>query len=154
MIVYVIGSLRNPIIPKVSNELEAAGYEVFSDWFAGGETADDCWMAYEKARGRTHREALEGYNAKHIFEYDRQHLDRADAGVLVMPAGKSGHIEMGYLAGRNKPTAILVNEEPERWDVMHLFAMYRCWSVEELIETFRVHMKRRGVSMAPWNGDR
>jgi hypothetical protein len=154
MIIYLIGSLRNDLIPKIANELEAAGLEVFSDWFAGGREADDEWMRYEKARGRTHRQALEGYNAAHVFDYDKRHLDRADAGVLVMPAGKSGHLEMGYLVGCKKPTAILFTEEPDRWDIMHLFATYHCWSIDELVETMALHQKRRGVNLTPWASDR
>jgi hypothetical protein len=132
MKIYIIGSLKNPAIPEIANQIEAAGHSVFSDWWAGGRDADDWWMEHEKARGRTHSQALYGYNARHIFNYDKFHLDRSEAGVLVMPAGKSGHLELGYLVGQGKPGFVLFLKEPERWDVMHLFAT-PAWSVEELI---------------------
>jgi nucleoside 2-deoxyribosyltransferase len=66
--------------------------------------------------------ALEGYAANHVFRYDRSHLDRASAGILLLPAGKSGHLEAGYLIGQGKPVWILMPGEPERFDVMYRFA--------------------------------
>lgn len=122
MIVYLIGSLRNPEVTKVAKILRDKGIEVFDDWHAGGEKADDAWMAYEKGRGRTYQEALQGHAAKHVFGYDFHHLNRADVGVLISPAGKSGHLELGYMLGRGKPGFIYMPDEPERWDVMYLFA--------------------------------
>lgn len=96
--------------------------EVFDDWYAAGPEADDYWQKYEQARGHSFIEALDGHAAYHVWNYDRFHLDRADVGVLVMPSGKSGHLELGYMAGAKKPTFILLEKEPERWDVMYRFA--------------------------------
>jgi hypothetical protein len=100
IVIYLIGSLRNPDVPKVAASLRAAGIEVFDDWYAAGYEADDMWKEYEQERGRGYLEALEGHAANHVFSFDKCHLDRADAGVLVAPAGKSGHLELGYLIGR------------------------------------------------------
>lgn len=33
MKIYVIGSLRNPEIPKFANELRSLDFEVFDDWY-------------------------------------------------------------------------------------------------------------------------
>lgn len=120
--VYLIGSLRNPIIPSLGRKIRALGYEVFDDWHGAGPEADDQWQRYEQDRGRTYTEALRGRAAQHVFAFDKKHLDMADIGVLVLPAGKSGHLELGYLAGRGKRTFILFDKEPERWDVMYNFA--------------------------------
>ncbi len=46
--IYLIGSLRNPNIPAIANELRTLGYEVFDDWYAAGPEADDYWKSYEK----------------------------------------------------------------------------------------------------------
>lgn len=121
-VVYLIGSLRNPKVLEVTNALTKAGFEVFSDWFAASENADDAWRDYEKGRGRTYTQAINGFAAKHVFAFDKYHLDRSTMGVLLMPAGKSGHLELGYLSGQGKPTFIYFDEEPERWDVMYQFA--------------------------------
>ena len=95
--------------------------DVFDDWFAAGELADDAWRDYEKARGHTYVEALDGYAANHVFSFDRRHLLEADVGVLVMPAGRSGHLELGYMAGLGKKTYIVLDPDVERWDVMYRF---------------------------------
>lgn len=109
------------------------GFEVFDDWVAAGHEADLKWQEYEIARGHTFEQALQGYAAKHVFEYDKFHLDRADIGVLLMPAGKSGHLELGYLRGREKPCFILFDEVPTRYDVMIQFAK-ACFSFDQLKE--------------------
>lgn len=120
--IYVIGSMRNPRVPEVAAAIRSTGWEAFDDWYSPGDQADDKWQAYEKQRGRTYREALAGYHAQHVFALDKYHLDRCDAAVLVLPAGKSAHIELGYIRGRDKPGYILLDAEPERFDIMNLFA--------------------------------
>lgn len=135
--IYLVGSLRNPNVPEVANKLRAAGYDVFSSWFCAGEVADDRWQEHEKGRGLTLKQALKDYAAQHVYEFDKQHLDRCDMAVLVMPAGKSGHLEIGYMAGNKKPTFVLFDKEPERWDVMLNFCTDIAFSVEELAEEIR-----------------
>lgn len=136
---YLIGSLRNPEVPVVAAELRQLNIDVFDDWFAAGPEADDYWQKYEKARGRSYGEALHGHSASHVFEYDKSHLDRCDFGVLVLPAGKSGHLELGYLIGQGKPGYILLAGEPERYDVMYRFATGVCSSLEKLLHMVRVN---------------
>src|SRR5258705_9932067 len=121
--IYLIGSLRNPEVPKIAQQirLRLLDLEVFDDWYAAGPTADDSWRDYEKARGRSYIESLGCYPARHVFEFDEAHLHRAVAAVLVLPAGKSAHLELGWLLGRGKPGYILL-DNPERWDVMYQFA--------------------------------
>lgn len=134
MKVYVIGSLRNPNVPLVAEQLRKAGYDAFDDWYAPGPDTDDYWRDYEKGKGSTYRDALKGHAAQHVFHFDKWHLDASDAAVLVMPAGKSCHLELGYMVGRGKPTFILFDEEPERFDVMHNFAAEIFFDVHTLIK--------------------
>lgn len=131
--IYLIGSLRNPEIPKVAAKLREAGHYVFDDWFAAGEFADDAWRDYEVNRGHNLRQALDGHAAHHVFEFDKIHLDLADTGVLILPSGKSGHLELGYLIGRGCKSYIVYPSEPERFDVMYLLADRTLNSLEELI---------------------
>ena len=154
MIVYIVGSLRNPAIPDVANALRTAGHDAFYDWWAASEDCDDWGQAHEKRRGRGYREAITGYHARHVFDFDRYHLDRVEAGVLVMPAGRSGHIEFGYLAGQNKPVFVLFDEEPCRYDIMHQFATAICFNIDELVQELDVFTKRAQVNRRSWNADR
>jgi len=133
-VIYLIGSLRHPRVREVAATLRANRIEVFDDWHAAGPEADDIWQRYEQERGRTFREALLGKAAQNTWAYDRRNLDAARAGILVMPAGKSGHLELGYLIGQGKPGYILLEQEPERWDVMYAFATSIHYQTEGLIK--------------------
>lgn len=119
---YVIGSLRNPDIPQFANDLQNLGYEAFADWYSPGPEADDFWQKYARARGLSYGQALKEPAATHVFEFDHFHLNRCDAAVMLMPAGKSCHLELGYSIGQGKPGFIIFDKEPERWDVMVQFA--------------------------------
>ena len=133
--IYLIGSLRNEKIPHLAKELrETLKTEVFDDWFSPGPEADDFWRKYEKVRGSTYKEALSNWAGKHVFEFDKFHIDRLGIGVMAMPAGKSGHLELGYMLGQGKRGYIFFDKEPERWDVMYQFATGIFFSKEELIE--------------------
>ena len=143
MKLYVIGSLRNPRIPVIAKRLRSEGFDVFDDWYAAGPEADDYWQRYEQQRGRTYGEALNGYSAGHVFEYDRSHLETADVTVLVMPAGKSACVEFGYTLGRGTPGFILYEDgEPERWDVMLRFATGVYFDVDALVKRLAETPKR------------
>ena len=122
MKIYLIGSLKNPAIPAIANELRAEGYDVFDDWFAAGPDADDHWRDYERQRGHSYPEALNGIAATHVFNLDYHHLSQADVAVLVLPAGKSAHLEAGWARGRTKPLYVLLDPTVERYDVMYRFA--------------------------------
>jgi|ERR1035437_431778 hypothetical protein len=132
--IYLIGSLRNVGIPKLAVDLRKEGFGVFDDWYSPGPDADSYWRKYEQDRGRSYGEALNGYAGKHIFHFDKSHLDGADMVVMLMPAGKSCHLEFGYMIGNKKPGYILFDKEPERWDIMHQFATGIFFKQEDLIQ--------------------
>jgi hypothetical protein len=134
MKIYLIGSLRNPTIPELGVALRALGHEVFDDWHGAGPEADDYWQKYEQERGRDYLSALHGFAASNVFEFDMRHLDSAAAAVLVLPAGKSAHLELGYMRGRGAWTAVLFDSEPDRWDVMYRLADAQFFSIESLLE--------------------
>lgn len=139
--IYLIGSLRNSQIPYIAQRLREAGFEVFDDWFAPGPETDECWREYETARGRSYQEALAGHHATNVFAFDRFHLTGCHGVVLALPAGKSGHLELGYMAGQGKPSWILRDETntDSRFDVMAQFATGVCASVDALVETVQAH---------------
>lgn len=119
--IYLIGSLRDKNVPVLAKTLREAGHTVFDDWYAAGPEADDYWRDYEKQRGRSYNEALQGYAANHVFEFDKKHLIQADTVILLMPCGRSGHIELGWAIGQGAKGYVLYPETPERYDVMYRF---------------------------------
>ncbi|MEK6880971.1 MAG: hypothetical protein AABY22_15230 [Nanoarchaeota archaeon] len=135
--IYLIGALKNWKVITLAKKLRKLGFEVFDDWISPGPHADDYWRKFEKLRGSTYKQALNNYAAKHIFEFDKFHLDRCDIGILLMPAGKSGHLELGYMIGQGKPGFVLFDKEPKRWDVMYQFADNVFFNVEDLIKQLK-----------------
>ena len=140
MKIYLIGSLRNPKIPKLGEELRTEGYAVFDDWWAAGchfceHSADESWRLYEQGRGRTYKEALQGEAVRHVFEFDKEHIMTSDVAVLLLPAGRAAHLELGIFIGQEKPAFILVTED-DRWDMMAKWATV-CHTKEELFKALR-----------------
>lgn len=68
-----------------------------------GETVDDYLKMLE------HPRAIEGYVS------DFEAMEKADTFVLVLPCGRSAHLELGWAVGMGKRTAILMDDpcEPE-----------------------------------------
>lgn len=118
--VYVIGALKNPQIPVVGDALRSWGYDAFDEWWCASEDADEWWQAYSKGRGITYSQAINSWHAKNVCDFDTFHLGRSHGAVLVMPAGKSGHMELGYINGNpNKVGFVLFDKEPDRFDIMY-----------------------------------
>lgn len=132
--IYLIGSLRNPEVPEIAIQLRDGGHHVFDDWWSAGPEADDKWQEHCAIRGMTYCQALATPHADCVYEFDRQWLTAADTVVLVLPAGKSGHIELGWALGQGKRGFVLFDKEPDRYDVMYRFATGVVFSVEELLE--------------------
>lgn len=118
MNIYVASSWRNEQQPAVVAGLRAEGYEVYDfrnpvegDHGFQWSDIDPEWESWAPLRFRAalqHRIAVEGRHR------DMEALKAADAVVLVMPCGRSAHLELGYAVGAGKPTAILLSSgEPE-----------------------------------------
>lgn len=145
---YLIGSLRNPNVPVMADCIRDLGFDVFDDWWAAGPEADDCWQAYETARGRHYGEALHGYAAEHVYHFDHYHLNESDAAVLLLPAGKSGHLELGYILGQGKPGYVLFDTVPERWDVLYQLATGMFFEQEALFGALTAYLA--SVNVRDW----
>jgi hypothetical protein len=111
--VYVATSWRNPMQPAVVATLRSAGidcYDFRSDEGAGfrwqdvGEVFDGCSVE-DYLQGLDHPRAQEG------FLNDFRAMQRADAFVLLLPCGRSAHLELGWAVGMGAHTAILL--EPD-----------------------------------------
>ena len=136
--IYVLGSLHNPLVPRVGRILRDEGHLVFDEWYSAGPDADKHWRDYEQARGHSLGEGLFSREAGNTYRFDKDFLDWATIGVLVLPAGKSGHLELGYLIGRRIKTYVLLDKEPETWDLMYrLTSGGVFYSIEDLCEQLK-----------------
>ena len=132
-LVYLIGSLRNPQIPIIAESIREREFRVFDDWFSAGPHADDAWRDLHRNRGYSLPEALEMPAAINIYEFDKRHLDLASVAVLALPAGRSAHLELGYMIGLGRTTLVLL-DNPERWDVMYGLCTGVATSLPKLLE--------------------
>lgn len=135
--IYVASSWRNPYQPGVVNALRMRGHEVYDfrnpfngvPGFAWSEIDPD-WRAWSAEKYRelltTHPTAARG------FVSDLRGMQWADTCVLVLPCGRSAHLEAGWFCGQGKRSIILTRdgEEPE---LMALLATDICISVEEVL---------------------
>lgn len=118
MKIYVASSWRNAEQPNVVDLLRAAGHEVYdfrnppkASGFAWSEIDPgwQSWRAVDYRAKLAHPRALEG------FRSDFDAMKWADVCLLVLPCGRSAHLELGWSAGAGKRTIILTRdgEEPE-----------------------------------------
>lgn len=134
--IYVASSWRNPHQPAVVGALRGAGFEVYDfrnpepghNGFAWGDM-DRRWQEWEP---KEYRDALSHPVAQKGFGLDFGAMEWADTGVLLLPSGRSAHIEAGYFNGAKKHLYILLLE-PQEPELMYLMADGICLSVDELV---------------------
>lgn len=135
--IYVASSWRNPMQQAVVQTLRAAKIDCYdfrnpgegSVGFSWRETRSAAAPASVPAKGSDweqvdeylrmiqHPRAVEGY------ANDYAAMERADAFVMVLPCGKSAHLELGWAIGAGKRTAILL-EDPVEPELMYRGADY------------------------------
>lgn len=136
MNIYVASSWRNLIQPDVVAILRGDGHEVYDfknpapgdNGFGWRQIGDR--SAWDVEHFATH--VLDHPIAARGFSYDMNALEKASACVLVLPCGRSAHLELGQAVGAGKLTIVYMPdlEEPE--------LMYRmCDYVETTIEGVR-----------------
>ena len=138
-VIYIIGALKNWKVIDLANKLGKIfpKYEFFCSWICPGPKADFYLRQYGKKRGLNYKETLQDWGAKHIFNFDKTHLDRANIVIMLMPCGKSGHLELGYSRGKGKKGYVLFPKEPKRLDVMYQFASDLFFNEKDLIKVLR-----------------
>lgn len=117
--VYVASSWRNPMQPAICAVLNAAKIDHYDfrnpapgvSGFAWSEIDPDWqnWTAEQYVKALDDPIAVDGYRR------DFEAMEKADTLVLVLPCGRSAHLELGWAVGAGKRTAILTHdgEEPE-----------------------------------------
>jgi len=115
--VYVASSWRNRYQPEVVQQLRGLDLEVYDfrnprpgdDGFRWSEIDPDWqnWTPEQYVAALSHPIAEAG------FKSDMDALRCADATLLVLPSGRSAHLELGYAVGAGQRTAIYIPERQE-----------------------------------------
>lgn len=108
MKIYVASSWRNPLQPGIVKLLVENGYDVYD--FRNPSEGDNGfhWSEIDKDwqnwNPEEYRDALEHETAEVGFDKDMKALEDADVVIMVLPCGKSSHLELGY--GCAKPGTV------------------------------------------------
>ena len=146
--IYLASSWRNMEQPIVVKKLRHAGHSVydFRNPFHGNSgfswrDIDGRWQDWTAQQYREN--LLRSPIAAYGFMSDKRAMEWADTCLLLLPCGRSAHLEAGWFAGANKRLIILTRdgEEPE---LMALLATEICISIDEVLDVLE-----RGVT-ASW----
>ncbi len=136
--IYLASSWRNEWQPEVVRLLRDSGHDVYDfrnpapgeDGFRWSEI-DPEWQAWTPER---YRSLLQSSPiAAHGYKRDRDALDWCDCCVILLPSGRSAHIEAGYAIGRGKQTVIYLRPEKFEPELMYLLANRIVTSDAELL---------------------
>lgn len=138
--IYVASSWRNLYQQNIVARLRMDGHEVYDfrnpDHGRGGFSWSDIdpdWQGWSPEAYR--KELLNSQIAAQGFLTDFRAMIWADTCVLVMPCGRSAHLELGWCAGAGKRTIVLLSDgEPE---LMNLLADDICVSIDEMLRVLR-----------------
>jgi len=65
---------------------------------------------------------MEHWRVQVAFQEDKKYLDWSDILIMLMPCGRSAHLEAGYAVGSGKKLYIIGGFEKGEFDVMYGFA--------------------------------
>jgi|WetSurMetagenome_2_1015567.scaffolds.fasta_scaffold01778_6 hypothetical protein len=136
--IYLASSWRNPQQPDAVAALRDGGHEVYDfrnppGGIPNGFRWSEIDPNWEQWTARAYRENLNSPLARRGFNSDFDGMKWADVGVLLLPCGRSAHLELGWMAGAGKRTIVWTRdgEEPE---LMALLAGKICVSCTEVLE--------------------
>lgn len=134
--IYVASSWRNSYQEVVVQTLRLAGHDVYDfrnpapsdNGFHWSEIASD-WKKWD---AKAFRQALTHPIAEHGFSNDWNAMTRADTCVLVLPCGRSAHLEAGYFVGAGKRLILLMLGENEP-ELMYKMTPHLCLNISEVL---------------------
>ncbi len=143
MNIYTASSWKNPFYSDIVRQLKEAGHQVYDFRSAiSSEGADIAfnWDQIDPQWERwTDQQFIEGLShplAANAFRSDYNGMRSSDVCVLVLPCGKSAHIEAGYMKGMGKKLYILMSEN-DRPELTYLIADGIFRSVNQLLEALK-----------------
>jgi hypothetical protein len=118
--IYVASSWRNEHQQAVVEELRLYGHEVYDFRHPGGKPGFQ-WSKIEEEwqywTMEEYRAALDDDYAKIGFNRDFDAMKAADVCVLLLPCGRSAHLEAGWMKGAGKKVIAFIHPgeriEPE-----------------------------------------
>ena len=138
--VYLAASWRNPYHTDYLAAICAHGHQVYNfkepnhpvkgapgfSW----DQIDPIWKHWTAAE---YLRALSTPIAARGFVIDLRGMEWADTCVMLLPSGRSAHLEAGWFAGKGK-RVIIVTQDGEEPELMALLANHIVTSVKEVLD--------------------
>lgn len=145
MRIYVASSWRNKLQQGIVAKLREEGHAVY-DFMNPPNASGFAWSAIDK--DWQHWDAQEYLThlhtnpiASHGFLSDLRAMQWAEACVMVLPCGKSAHMEAGWFTGQGKLTIILLEGEGKvEPELMYLQAHAICTDMESVLKVLQSNM--------------
>lgn len=140
--IYVASSWRNIRYPEVVSRLRSEGHDVYD--FRNPAVGDEgfSWRQVPGAPEADHRKGWPAADVVRVlaqpraqagFKSDMDALRSCDACVLVLPCGRSAHLELGWAVGAGRRTIVLL-DDPAEPDLMHLMVDRICLDLDQVVE--------------------
>lgn len=138
MRIYVASSWRNKRQPVVVSALRKRGHDVYDFRVAGAsfnwrEVATRTQLI-DPVAFRDEVLTLDGVGA--AFQMDMNALRASDATVLVLPCGRSAHLELGYAVASGQKTIVYLDTPLSEPEIMYLAADNVCVTLAEVTAQF------------------
>lgn len=143
--IYLASSWRNPFYNDTLQSLRAEGFSCFDFRRPDGDVGfhwsriDKNWRDWDRYR---YRDALRSTQAAIGFSQDMDALKACKALVLIMPCGRSAHLELGFAIGEGKPSFIYFPHEMPNGcfepELMYKAASGLCFEMKELISALEL----------------
>jgi len=125
--IYLASSWRNELQPEYVQLLRKWGHQVYDfrnppngpGGFHWSEL-DENWSLWSPSQYRDH--LLNDARAAQGFTQDLRGMAWSDTCVLLMPCGKSAHLELGLCAGQGKHTVVHIPNYEFEPELMYLLA--------------------------------
>jgi hypothetical protein len=147
--IYVASSWRNKWQQEVVKHLRENDFDVFDfrnpcnddvRWNEIWSKMDPNWQKWSFHDGIRF---LDHPLSQTGFALDFSAMNRSSAAVMVMPCGKSAHLESGYFVGAGKPLVIFTPQDcqyPEgEPELMYLMASQIVDKIDLVVKTLRLH---------------
>lgn len=161
--IYVASSWRNVHQPGIVGILRADGHEVYDFRNPAPDNKGFAWSDVDREwLNWTPENYVKQINSHPVaasgFKLDKNALDWCDTCILVLPCGRSAHLEAGYTIGQGKDTFILLHEDKFEPELMYLLGDGCSTSIHQIMHwmnesnsssVMRWHIKNGGTFTKP-----
>jgi len=159
--IYLASSWKNQQQPEVLAMLRAEGHEVYDFRNPAPGDTGFSWRHCKLEWGEEidmHDMALyvrhisENPAAQAGFKLDRDALHWCDTCVLLLPCGRSAHLEAGYAMGQGKETFVVLSPDKFEPELMYLLGDHICETPGDLLVAMRHAEEARCSATYGWAG--